>query len=117
VRPGAAVLALATALLAAGCGTGGIATGGDQSTGKKLFLDKCGGCHELADAGTSGGTGPNLDENLAGKDEAFIETSIVDPSARIAEGFSDGIMPPNFRDTLQPAELEALVKYLAEVTK
>ena len=28
-----------------------------------------------------------------------------------------GIMPPNFGDTLQPAELDALVKYLAEVTK
>ena len=43
--------------------------------------------------------------------------SIVDPSADVTEGFSDGIMPPNFGDTLQPAELDALVKYLAEVTK
>jgi cytochrome c oxidase subunit 2 len=92
---------------------------GEAPDGKAVFTDvgKCGSCHELTDAGTSGGTGPNLDENLAGKDEAFIRESIVDPSARIAQGFSDGIMPPNFRDTLQPAELDALVKYLAEVTK
>jgi len=92
--------------------------GGPAPEGKAVFTEAgCGGCHELADAGTSGGTGPSLDENLAGKDEAFIEKSIVDPSAQIAEGFSDNIMPPNFGDTLQPAELDALVKYLAEVTK
>jgi len=83
--------------------------------GKALFADNgCGGCHALADAGTTGGTGPNLDEALADKDAAFIEESIVDPSAEIAEGFSD-IMPPNFEQTLQPEELDALVKYLDEV--
>ena len=74
----------------------------------------CGGCHALADAGTTGGTGPDLDETLADQDAAFIEESIVDPGAEIAEGFSD-IMPPNFGQTLQPAELDALVKYLDEV--
>ena len=52
-----------------------------------------------------------------GKDAAFIEESIVDPSAEIAEGFSDGLMPRDYGDSLQPAELDALVKYLAEVTK
>jgi cytochrome c oxidase subunit 2 len=93
--------------------------GGGAPDGKAVFTDvgKCGGCHALSDAGTEGGTGPDLDESLAGKDEAFIEQSIVDPSAEIAEGFSDGIMPPSFGDSLQPAELDALVKYLAEVTK
>jgi cytochrome c oxidase subunit II len=99
-------------------GEGEEAGDGEAPDGKAVFTDAgCGGCHELADAGTSGGTGPNLDESLAGQDEAFIEQSIVDPSAEIAEGFEDGIMPPNFGDTLQPAELDALVKYLAEVTK
>ena len=52
-----------------------------------------------------------------GKDEAFIRESIVDPDAEIAQGFSPGIMPPNYGDTLQPAELDALVEYLAEVTR
>jgi cytochrome c oxidase subunit 2 len=99
-------------------GRGEEPAGGEAPDGKAVFTDAgCGGCHELADAGTSGGTGPNLDESLAGQDAAFIEQSIVDPSAEIAEGFEDGIMPPNFGDTLQPAELDALVKYLAEVTK
>jgi cytochrome c oxidase subunit 2 len=101
-----------------GGGGGEEPAGGGAPDGKAIFTEAgCGGCHALADAGTNGGTGPDLDESLAGDDEAFIEESIVDPSAEIAEGFSDGIMPPNFGDTLQPAELDALVKYLAEVTK
>ena len=62
-------------------------------------------------------SGPRSTRGSPGKDEAFIEESIVDPSAEVTEGFSDGLMPPNYGDTLQPAELDALVKYLAEVTK
>ena len=92
--------------------------GAGAPDGKTVFTDNgCGGCHALADAGTAGGVGPSLDEELPGKDEAFIEESIVDPSAEVTEGFSDGLMPPNYGDSLQPAELDALVKYLAEVTK
>jgi len=92
--------------------------GGPAPDGKTVFTDAgCGGCHELADAGTTGGTGPNLDEGLKGKDPAFIEQSIVDPSANVTQGFSDGIMPGNFGQTLKPDELDALVKYLARVTK
>ena len=61
--------------------------------------------------------GPDLDDVLKGKDEAFIRESIVDPNAEIASGFTAGIMPPNYEQTLAPAELDALVKYLDEVTK
>jgi len=50
----------------AGCGTGGYSTDGSQGTGKQLFLDaKCGACHTLADAGTAGVIGPNLDSAFA----------------------------------------------------
>ena len=65
MRGGAAVLICATALLAAGCGTGGIAKGGDASQGKDLFVAKCAGCHTLADAGSNGAVGPNLDDAFA----------------------------------------------------
>ena len=61
--------------------------GAGAPDGKAVFTAAgCGGCHALADAGTTGGTGPDLDEVLADKDEAFIEESIVDPSAEIAAG-------------------------------
>jgi cytochrome c oxidase subunit 2 len=104
---------------AAGAEGGGEAGGGGAAPdGKAVFTDSgCGACHELADAGTTGGVGPNLDEGLKRKDDAFIRESIVDPSADVTKGFSDGIMPTNFGQTLQPAELDALVKYLGEVTK
>ena len=38
---------------------------GDPVAGKEVFLgaSSCGGCHTLADAGTSGAVGPNLDES------------------------------------------------------
>jgi mono/diheme cytochrome c family protein len=55
----AACAALSLAL--AGCGTGGYVSKGNQGSGKKLFVSQCGGCHTLADAGTSGNVGPNLD--------------------------------------------------------
>jgi cytochrome c6 len=65
VRGGGAVVALAAALLAGGCGTGGISKAGDTDRGKTLFLQKCGGCHTLSAAGTNGNQGPNLDDAFA----------------------------------------------------
>ncbi|MGE5274486.1 MAG: c-type cytochrome [Verrucomicrobiota bacterium] len=58
-------LAAALALGATACGTGGISQGGDPARGKQLFTQKCGSCHTLADAGTQGKVGPNLDEAFA----------------------------------------------------
>ena len=43
--------------------------------GAELFATAgCTGCHTLADAGSTGTTGPDLDGALADKDAAFIET-------------------------------------------
>jgi mono/diheme cytochrome c family protein len=55
----------ATAVALAGCGTGGYSTGGSQGAGRQLFVQACGGCHVLADAGTAGTVGPNLDDAFA----------------------------------------------------
>jgi cytochrome c oxidase subunit II len=86
-------------------------TQGEKSTSATA----CGACHKLADAGTAGGVGPDLDTVLKGKDEAFIRQSIVDPSAEVAKGFSDGIMPATYGKLLSKPEVDALVKYLEEV--
>jgi cytochrome c oxidase subunit 2 len=102
---------------AAGAGGGGGGATATAAEGKQLFAaNGCNGCHTLKEAGASGTVGPNLDQALKGKDAAFIKTSIVDPNAEIAKGYQPGIMPPNFGQTLQPAELDALVKYLEETT-
>jgi cytochrome c oxidase subunit 2 len=102
----------------AGQGGGGQAAGAD---GKTLFTKSaqplaCGSCHTLADAGTTGTTGPNLGQVLKGKSAAFIRQSIVDPNAQIANGYTPNIMP-KFGQSLKPEQVDALVKYLSEVTK
>ena len=57
-----AVCLAAAALVLAGCGALGYTSGkGDKNKGKSLFQSKCGSCHTLADAATSGTIGPNLD--------------------------------------------------------
>jgi mono/diheme cytochrome c family protein len=68
----------AVALLGAGCGTGGMASkNADKAHGKELFQQKCGSCHTLADAGTQGKIGPNLDDAFAGpRAQGFKESTI-----------------------------------------
>jgi cytochrome c oxidase subunit 2 len=77
----------------------------------------CGSCHTLADAGTTGSVGPDLDKALADKDAKFILESIVHPNSNIAKGYPANVMPGDFSKTLSPAELNALVNYLSKVTK
>ena len=76
----------------------------------------CAGCHTLADAGSTGTTGPDLDGALKGEDEEFIRTSITDPNADIAKGYPPDVMPQSYGTDLSPEELDALVSYLAQVT-
>jgi cytochrome c oxidase subunit 2 len=109
---------------AAGGGGGGGAKAGGTTDAKQLFTQgnadtgatACGTCHTLADAGTTGTTGPDLDKVLKGKDAAFIKESILDPNKEIAPGYQPGIMPPNFGDTLSGEQVDALVQYLSKVT-
>jgi mono/diheme cytochrome c family protein len=72
------VTAACAALLSfalAGCGTGGYTSEGSQGSGKKLFIQACGGCHTLADAGTAGTIGPNLDDAFAQAREAGMTSA------------------------------------------
>src|SRR6476660_8978946 len=62
IRPLLALAALAVvALAASGCGT----STADIARGRVLFKQKCGVCHELAQAGTTAQIGPNLDDAFA----------------------------------------------------
>jgi mono/diheme cytochrome c family protein len=86
---------------------------GSPEAGKAVFAAQgCGACHAFAAAGSSGTTGPNLDEALSGKDAAFVRQSIVDPNAEIAEGYGPGVMPQTYEDQLSPAQLDDLVAFL-----
>ena len=78
----------------------------------------CGGCHVFTPAGTNGAIGPNLDNlaadaKKAGEDPAaYVRESIVNPNAVLAKGYSAGVMPGSFSNSLSPAEIDALVTYL-----
>jgi mono/diheme cytochrome c family protein len=65
INPIRALLALAVlaalAVASSGCGT----TTADVQRGRTLFVQKCGVCHEMAQAGTTAKIGPNLDDAFA----------------------------------------------------
>ena len=67
IRPLLALAALAATVVAAsGCGT----TSADTTRGRTLFVQKCGVCHTLSQAGTTAQVGPNLDDAFASAREA-----------------------------------------------
>jgi mono/diheme cytochrome c family protein len=69
--------------------------------GKSIFTANCAACHTLADAGTSGTVGPNLDQSRPSKELA------VD---RVTNG--RGAMP-SFEDSLDPEQIDAVAEYVS----
>lgn len=82
-------------------------------TPAEVFAEKCSSCHGL-EAGTGSGVGPNLGDDLVGKDAAYVKESIVDPNAVIAQGFPEGVMPQDFEQQIPGKDLDALVKYILD---
>jgi cytochrome c553 len=92
---------------------------GDPAAGEQVFASNgCGSCHEFEPAGSSGTTGPNLDElpDLAeGANQPladFTRTSITSPNEYVEEGFPEGVMPAY--DQLSEDELNNLVAFLIQ---
>ena len=122
-KPGKDTGALASA--------GGV-TGTTAAAGKQVFtgVGGCGSCHMLADAGTTGNAGPNLDTHLrtdcaSAKSKSIrgatlakcIYTAITKPYAFLPAGYQANVMPSTFAQTLKPNEITALVNYLSKVAK
>lgn len=107
-------------------GTGETATGGDNEAvkgdadaGKQVFASNgCGSCHTFQPAGSSGTTGPDLDELPDFAENAnqpladFTRTSISNPNEYVEEGFPEGIMPAY--DQLSDDDLNNLVAFLTQ---
>ena len=109
-----AVLVLAA--VAAGCdGTGAAAPGqADLGHGKQLFQGTCGGCHTLADAGSHGTVGPNLDQSAVGDRISGMEKTSFEALVReqIASPDPFGKMPANL---LKGADAQDVAAYVASV--
>jgi mono/diheme cytochrome c family protein len=84
IRPLLVLAALAAlALPAAGCGT----STANVERGRVLFVQKCGVCHEMAQAGTSAQVGPNLDDAFAAAREAGEGGDTVEGIVKTQVGF------------------------------
>ena len=112
VRGHAAVLALTTALLAAGCGTGGIAKSANPDRGKQLFTQKCAGCHTLAAANAKGTIGPNLDEAFAYDRNQGFKQVTIEQVVRDQIELASGGMPANL---VRGHDADAVAAYVAGV--
>lgn len=93
--------------------------GGEGSSGGQLFTGiGCGGCHTLSAAGSTGTTGPDLNESLAPDDDtAGIEEMIVHPNEEVVEGYPPNVMPQTYGSSLSKAEVHQLAEFLVESTK
>ncbi|HEX6456719.1 MAG TPA: c-type cytochrome [Solirubrobacterales bacterium] len=93
--------------------------GGGSEGGAQLFTGiGCGGCHTLSAAGSTGTTGPDLNESLAPDDDtAGIEEMIVHPNEEVVEGYPPNVMPQTYGQSLSKAEVSELAEYLVASTK
>ena len=66
-----------------------------------IFTTNCGSCHTLADAGTTGTVGPNLDQSQP------AEALVVE---RVTNGM--GVMPP-FEGVLTEEEITEVAVYVS----
>ena len=83
----------------------GGATTGDAAAGKEVFTEAgCGSCHTLADAGSTGDVGPDLD-------------NVKPPFGRVVRCVTNGIEPmPSFKDSLTEQQILDVAAYVAETT-
>jgi mono/diheme cytochrome c family protein len=88
--------------------------------GETVYLSAgCGACHAIPgiSEGVVGPTQANIGEVAATRidgmsAEEYIRQSILQPNVYLVEGFNEGIMPPNYGDTISPSDLEDLIEFL-----
>ena len=72
-----------------------------STNGEAIFKTKCGGCHTLAAAGTTGTKGPNLDQLRP--PFPIVKKQVINGGA---------VMPP-FKSVLTDKQITAVAKYVA----
>ena len=77
---------------------------GDAAAGKEVFASAgCGSCHTLADAGTTGAVGPNLDDAKP-------------PAELVVERVTNGMgVMPSFSDSLSEQQIADVAAYVSSV--
>jgi mono/diheme cytochrome c family protein len=119
IRPLLALAALLGVVVAvSGCGT----TSADETRGRILFVQKCGTCHALAQAGTTAQIGPDLDDAFAaaravGQNSDTVEGIVAAQieSPRPVNGNPAVSMPPDIVEGQDLADVSAYVAKYAGV--
>jgi mono/diheme cytochrome c family protein len=116
-RRGALSSVIATALCAvalSGCGGTGVASPAsvDLAKGKQLFMSDCGSCHVLADAGTAGTIGPNLDDAYYADRVVGMKDSSFEAMVRSQIDLAD---PPMPRHLVKGSDADDVAAYVAKV--
>jgi cytochrome c oxidase subunit 2 len=62
--------------------------------------------------GLSGEQVPLADGTTVTADDAYLRESIVDPNAKIVQGFSPNLMPQTFKDQLKDEQISDLIEYI-----
>ena len=110
IRPLLALAAIAVA--ASGCGT----STADEERGRTLFVQKCGTCHEMAQAGTTAQIGPNLDHafaaaRAAGENDGTIE-GVVKAQVEFPRPSTDNPAASMPADLVTGQDLEDVAAYV-----
>jgi len=95
------VLLVGPQLIGAQKSSGGGGAGGAPSGAQVFSSAGCGGCHTLKAAGSSGTTGPNLDQ---------LKPSAATVAAIVRSGA--GVMP-SFSGRLSEAQIQAVAQYVS----
>lgn len=134
------VIGVALVLFLAACGGGGDDSGsdaaapaprgsevGDAANGEELYkrptigsagAPGCNTCHSLEEGVTLVGPshaniGTRAETAVAGQSaEAYLRESIVDPNAHVTEGYTAGVMYPNYAQDLTEEQIDDLVAFL-----
>ena len=92
----------------------------DLVAGKKLFVERCGSCHQLARADTKGTQGPNLDEAFqhalaSGMDRDGVQSAVHDQIITPAKLAKDNpvYMPPKLVEGKDAVDVAAYVAAVA----
>jgi plastocyanin len=112
-RPSHILTAVAAAAVVVGGGGCGRQDEPDLSQGKAAFVQKCGSCHSLKRANTTGVQGPNLDDAFRGGLRAGMNRDTVKGVVRhqIGNVRRGSIMPRNLVEGQLAADVAAYVAY------
>jgi mono/diheme cytochrome c family protein len=114
IRPLLVLAAVAAvALPAAGCGT----SEADPERGRALFVENCGVCHAMAQAGTTAQIGPNLDDafaaaRAAGETGSTVE-GVVEAQVEYPRPSNDNPAVSMPADVVSGQDLEDVAAYVA----